>query len=270
MISVLIMTRNEELNLPGCLKSVEWSDDIHVLDSFSDDRTPDIATEAGAKVTRRSFDNWSAHQNWGLSNIPFKHPWVLYIDADERVSRQLADYLQVFEGDADCAAFEIRRRDFAWNGSWLRYSQISPYFIRLFKPDKIRYERLVNPVTIVEGKVGRVEGYLDHFPFSKGIRFWIQRHLGYAELEAQIRLNEMARGTRFSLKTALFGKSFAERRRHQKGLFYRMPLRPAIKWLYMFFWRRSFLDGKAGIVYTNLQAIYEYFIVLNTRELLKK
>ena len=266
MISVLILTKNEEQDLPECLKSVSWCDDIHVFDSFSTDQTVEIALNAGAKVTQRTFDNWSAHQNWGLENIQFKYNWVLYIDADERVSDELAAYLKSFIPDSRHVAFEIQRRDFAWNGRWLKYSQISPYFIRFFIPSRIRYERLVNPVTLVDGKVGRLPGYLNHYPFSKGFRFWFQRHLGYAELESKIRLDELAGGTKFSLKAALFDKSFSERRRHQKGLFYRMPGRPIIKWLYMFFWRRSFLDGIAGIVYTNLQAIYEYFIVLSSDE----
>src|SRR3546814_2296666 len=78
MISVLILTKNEEQDLPGCLDSVTWCDDIHVYDSYSDDRTVEIAERYRATVTQRKFDNWSAHQNWGLSNIPFKYPWVLY------------------------------------------------------------------------------------------------------------------------------------------------------------------------------------------------
>ena len=88
-ISVLILTKNEQQDLPGCLESVKWCDDIHVFDSYSEDDTVNIATAFGATVTQRVFTNWAEHQNWGLSNIKFKHPWVLYIDADERVSKGL-------------------------------------------------------------------------------------------------------------------------------------------------------------------------------------
>ena len=76
MISVLILTRNEEQDLPGCLDSVAWSDDVHVYDSMSEDRTVEIARSRGARVTQRPFDNWASHQNWGLANIAFRHPWV--------------------------------------------------------------------------------------------------------------------------------------------------------------------------------------------------
>jgi hypothetical protein len=89
-------------------------------------------------------------------------------------------------------------------------------------------------------------------------------------MEAMIRLDEMHQGKSFSVKKAMFGKDFTERRYHQKGLFYKMPGRPLIKWAYMIFGRRAFMDGGAGITYATLQAIYEYFIVLKTKELVKK
>ncbi|RYY53772.1 MAG: glycosyltransferase family 2 protein [Chitinophagaceae bacterium] len=269
MISVLILTKNEQQDLPGCLASVTgWCDDIHLYDSFSDDRTVEIANAAGAKVTQRKFDNWSAHQNWGLANIPFKYPWVLYIDADERVSESLKIELLKFNPDAEGhVAYELQRRDFAWNGRWLKHAQISPFYLRLFRPDKMRYERLVNPLSIPDGTTGRIGGYLDHYPFSKGMRYWLQRHLGYADMEAQMRLDDMSGNTSFSLWKALFSRDFTEKRFHQKGIFYKMPMRPAIKWVYMVIFRRAFLDGKAGVTYSTLQSIYEYFIVLKTREL---
>lgn len=270
MISILILTKNEEQDLPGCLSSVAWCDDIHVFDSFSTDKTVEIATNANAKVTQKQFDNWSAHQNWGLKNIPFKYPWVCYIDADERVSEQLKNTLISFKNlDQSIVAFEIQRRDFAWNGRWLKHAQISPFYLRLFRPDKMRYERLVNPVSIPEGNVGRIEGFLDHYPFSKGFKFWFQRHLGYADMEAKMRLEDIGKQTKFSLLKALTSNDFTEKRYHQKGIFYKLPGRPFIKWLYMVIIRRSFLDGSAGITYSTLQAIYEYFIILKTKELLK-
>lgn len=271
MISVLILTKNEEQDLPGCLASVTWCDDVHVFDSFSSDSTVSIAEQAGATITQRKFDNWSAHQNWGLKNISFKYEWVLYIDADERVSNELRDSLKAFEpGKTDAVALEIQRRDFAWNGTWLKHAQISPFYLRLFKPGKMRYERLVNPVSIPDGNVGRISGYLDHYPFSKGIKFWFQRHLGYADMEAATRLTDLKSGASFSLKKALFSKDFTEKRFHQKGLFYQLPGRPFIKWFYMVVVRRAFLDGGTGITYSTMQSIYEYFIILRTKELLRE
>lgn len=271
MISILILTKNEQQDLPGCLESVKWCDDIHVFDSYSDDKTVEIASQFGARVTQRKFDNWSAHQNWGLSNIPFKYSWVLYIDADERVSDGLRQTILTLNFvQSQVVAYEIQRRDFAWNGTWLKRAQISPFYLRLFRPDKMRYERLVNPVSIPDGPTGRLNVFLDHYPFSKGFRSWWQRHLAYADMEAAMRLEDMGKGVRFSLYKALFSKDFTEKRYHQKGIFYKMPGRPIIKWFYMVIWRRAFLDGGAGITYSTLQSVYEYFIVLRTKELLNK
>ena len=267
MISVIILTKNEEQDLQGCLDSVGWSDDIHVYDSLSTDRTVDIARAAGATITQREFDNWAAHQNWGLRNIPFRHPWVFYIDADERVTPGLRSALQEAVRDpGDNVAFRMQRRDF-FLGTWLRHVQASSLYIRLFRPAKVHYERLVNPVTVVDGPVGRICGYLDHFPFSKGMSHWLARHNSYSTLEAQqIELNRRVR-TGFSMRKALFEGDFNERRYHQKELFYRLPGRPLVKFLLLYIGKRGFMDGRAGFTYATLQAFYEYMIVLKAREL---
>ncbi|MDH4477129.1 MAG: glycosyltransferase family 2 protein [Verrucomicrobiaceae bacterium] len=270
MISILILTKNEQQDLPSCLASIAWSDDVHVYDSFSTDRTLEIAQAAGATVTQRAFDNWSAHQNWGLANIPFKHPWVLYIDADERVSEGLKNAaIQAAKVGATESAFRIQRRDFYLDGTWLKHAQISPYYLRLFRPTKMRYERLVNPVSIVDGPISDLQGYLDHYPFSKGIRFWLERHIKYAELEAKTILENQKKNHSFSFRKALTSNDFTEKRFHQKELFYRIPGRPLIKFFYMMLVRRAFLDGRAGFTYATLQSIYEYFIVLEQETLRK-
>ena len=93
MISVLILTRNEQLDLPGCLASVAWSDDVHVFDSHSTDATPDIARAAGAHLHQRVFDDYATHRNAALQ-LPFDHPWVLILDADERPTPSLSSEMQ--------------------------------------------------------------------------------------------------------------------------------------------------------------------------------
>jgi glycosyltransferase involved in cell wall biosynthesis len=269
-ISVLVLTKNEEKDLPGCLESViAWCDDIHVYDSFSTDATVEIARLLGAHVTSRHFDNWASHQNWGLANINFKHDWVLYIDADERVTADLAtEAIATIAAPHDHVAFEIRRRDF-YKDRWLRHVQASPYYVRLFKPAYVRYERVVNPVTVVNGKTGRLNGYLDHRPFSKGIAHWISRHNSYSSLEAEQFLINAAAAERFELSKALLARSFQVRRYHQKGLFSKLPFRPVVKFFLLYVLRGGFLDGRPGFSYALLQSIYEYLIVLKVEERLK-
>ena len=267
MISVLILTRNEENNLPYCLASVRWSDDIHVLDSMSTDGTSAIATAAGATLTQRPFDNWASHQNWALQNLPFKHPWVFYLDADELATPELqAGMLAAVQSPTDFVAYSVQRRDFL-HDTWLRHVQTSPFYLRLFRPEKMRYERLVNPVSIPDGPTGQVSGFLDHFPFSKGVGDWLSRHNTYSQLEAQQIVANRAGKAPFSLRGALFERDFHRRRYHQKELFYRLPARPLAKFLALYIAKRGFLDGRAGFTYATLQAIYEYMIVLKTREL---
>jgi glycosyltransferase involved in cell wall biosynthesis len=267
-VSILILTKNEEKDLPGCLQSILWSDDIHLYDSYSEDNTVSIAQQFGAKITQRSFDDWSTHQNWGLSNIPFKYEWVFYIDADERMSDSLVIAINQAANlpGQKFNAYRIQRRDF-FMSTWLKHVQTTPYYIRLFRPEKIRYERLVNPVTIVDGPVGQLSGYLDHYPFSKGISHWLKRHNSYSTFEAQqIYDNQRNSGT-FSFTEALFAKDFQARRYHQKELFYRLPARPLMKFFILYFLKQGFLDGKPGLTYAILQSIYEYMIILKVSEL---
>lgn len=266
-ISVLILTKNEQQDLPGCLASVSWSDDIHVYDSLSTDRTVEIAQQFGATVTPRAFDNWAAHQNWGLQHIAFKHDWVFYIDADERMTPELVKAVQAAAAQpGDHVAFRVQRRDF-FVGTWLKHVQASPFYMRLFRPGKMRYERLVNPISIADGPVGEVSGYLDHFPFSKGIGHWLERHNSYSRFEAEQIITNRRQQAAFSLLKAFTAKDFHERRFHQKECFYRLPLRPLIKFLLLYVGKLGFLDGLAGLRYAILQAIYEYMIVLKVDEL---
>ena len=274
-VSVLILTKNEQRDLPDCLESVAWSDDIHVYDSYSTDETVALSEHFGAKVWQREFGentlafggNESEHRNWGLENISFKYPWVFMLDADERMSPELVESVkQAVHSPGDSAAFRVLRRDFL-GGTWLRHVQASSLYVRLFRHEKLHYERLVNPVSIVDGQVGQVTGYLDHFPFSKGISHWIDKHNSYSTLEAQqIIANRNANST-FSLWKAFTTGDFQERRYHQKELFYRLPLRPLFKFLILYVGKLGFLDGRAGFTYAMLQSVYEYFIVLKTREL---
>lgn len=266
-VSILILTKNEEQDLPGCLKSVDWADDVHVYDSFSTDRTVEIAREAGATVTQRTFDNWSTHQNWGLRNINFRHKWVYYSDADERVTPELAERIRALTAtDTPFAAFRIRRRDFLGD-SWLKYSTPSPFNIRLFRPEKIRYERLTNPVSVVDGAIGDVNEHFNHYPFSKGFTHWFAKHNSYSSQEAQQIIINRRAGQSFSLVKAFFCRNSNERRFHQKELYYRLPLRPAFMFVLLYILRGGFLDGKAGLRFAILRSIYEYMIVLKTIEL---
>lgn len=263
-ISILILTKNEEINIEQCIQAVSWSDDIVVFDSFSDDRTVELAEKLGARVIQRKFDNWSAHQNWGVENIKFKHPWVYYTDADETCDDQLREELLALEEKGEgFSAFQVRRKDF-FMGRWLKRSQIYPTWItRVFRPDKIRYERLVNPVAVVDGETGLLEGHIIHYPFSHGVGHWFDRHNKYSDMEAQDLIGEVSEKFRF---TELFSRDAAIQRRALKTLAYRMPGRPLLMFCYLYFFRLGLLDGLPGFRYSIMRSMYEYMIDLKVAE----
>jgi glycosyltransferase involved in cell wall biosynthesis len=266
-ISVVILTKNEEQDLPGCLQSVVWSDDVHVFDSYSNDRTLEIAREYGVKVTQRKFDGYATQRNASLKEVTFANPWVLILDADERIPEACAIEMKDAVSNAgEVVAFRIQRRDFLWS-TWLKHAQISPYYLRLVRPDRVHYEREINEVLVPEGPVADLKEPFDHYPFSKGMTHWLDKHNVYSTMEAERCMEERGGNLKFSWKKALFSRDFSEKRFHQKGLFYRFPGRPLLKWLYMIVGRRAFLDGSAGITYATLQSIYEYFIVLKQKEM---
>ena len=237
-----------------------------MLDSYSTDATVAIAQAAGATVTQRSFDNYAAHRNFG-STLHFKYPWLLILDADERPTPELAVELQQRAADspADVAGYRLRRRDFLF-GTWLKHAQLSPYYIRLVRPERSRYTRAVNEVLEIDGRVGDLVHPLDHFPFAKGVAHWVHKHNGYSTLEAELIVAEAGLKNP-SLRTALTDPDFHTRRLHQKALFYKLPARPLIKWLYLVVVRGALLDGSAGLTYATLASFYEYLITVKTREL---
>jgi glycosyltransferase involved in cell wall biosynthesis len=267
MISILILTKNEERDLPAALDSVAWSDDIHVFDSHSTDNTIEIAKQAGAQVHQRPFDDYATHRNAALTTISFKHPWVFLLDSDERPTPELSREMQqlALAAPDELAGFKLRRRDFLFD-TWLKHAQISPYYIRLVRPERSRYTRAINEVLEVDGFVANLSYPLDHYPFSKGIAHWITKHNQYSTMEAEFIHNRQGI-QRPSLRTALRHPDFHTRRIHQKAIFYRLPGRPILKWLYMVFIRLAILDGAAGLTYATLQSFYEYLIVLKTKEL---
>lgn len=263
-ISVLILTKNEQQDLPGCLQSVSWSDDVHVLDSLSTDNTATIARQHGAHVSERAFDGYASQRNAGLS-LPFRHEWVLILDADERIPSALAEEMRQFIAATSptVVAGRMRRRDIWW-GTWLKHSQISPFYVRLVRRGRAHYEREINEVLVVDGPIADLQQPFDHYPFSKGLDHWLNKHNTYSRMEADLILAGSIQ--RPSWRTALLGRDFNERRVHQKAIFYKLPARPLIKLAYMLVWRRGLFDGVAGVRYALLQAIYEYMIVLKVKE----
>lgn len=269
-VSVLILTLNEEKNLARCLESVSWSDDVVVLDSYSTDQTLEIARRHGARVFQRKFDNWSAHQNWANENIDFKHKWVYYSDADEVVSPELAAELREIaddvpgDGAAAHVAYRVRYKNY-FLGKWIRFAGGYPIWVlRFFQPDKVRWERLVNPAPVVDGSVGFLRHHFLHYSFNKGFDAWFDKHNKYSMGEALETIRSLDEDKfRFS---SLLASDPPARRRALKELSFRLPMRPVARFLYLYLLKFGFIDGKAGFHYCVLVSIYEYMVVLKVQE----
>lgn len=270
-VSILILTLNEEKNLVHALRSVDWSDDICVLDSFSDDRTEEVARAGSARFFQRQFDNYSRQRNWAIENIEFKHEWIFVLDADEVVPPRLRDEIIATAVNAPDthAAYRVRFKNL-FMGHWIKHSSMYPTWVtRMLRRGRVRYEtRLVNAHPICDGEVGELRHHFLHYSFNKGFSDWFAKHNRYSGMEAQESLKELREG-RMAWRNLLH-RDPTMRRRELKKLSIRMPGRAVAKFLYMYFVRRGILDGRAGLNYCLLQSYYEYLIALKVVELIRR
>lgn len=268
-ISVLILTRDEEVNLPQCLASLKWTDDVVVLDSGSSDRTQEIARQEGVRVRYREFDGYAAQRNFGLEGIEYKYPWVLMVDADEVVPPELAGEMvgAVSRCSDRVCMFRMRRKDFLC-GKWLKHSSGYPtWFGRLVRLGRVRVERDINEEYHTDGEIGVLENHLHHYPFNKGMHAWLEKHNRYSTMEAEL---QMRTGSSQRKWRDLLSKDAVSRRKAQKALVYSLPGRPVIVFAAFYFLRGGFLEGQAGFMLSMLKAIYEYMIICKTRELKRR
>ena len=265
MISVLILTKNEQTNLPECLQSVSWSNDIVVFDSYSTDRTCEIAEAFGARVIQRTFDNYGA-QREAARQVDYRNQWVLALDADERPDEQLVDEMQRIASSSETKPiiYRMRRKDH-FMGRWIKRTTLYPsWFLRFYRPTHIRYKpRAVHEYPDYAGEAGMLNGHLLHYSFNKGLTEWLLKHVRYAELEASENLSNLQRTMSLKDLAQTISTDPIARRHALKQLSFRMPFRPALRFFYSYFVRFGFLDGYAGFQYCLMLAMYERMIVLN-------
>jgi glycosyltransferase involved in cell wall biosynthesis len=270
-ISVLILTLNEDVNLEACLSSVAWSDDIVVLDSFSTDRTLEIAKAAGARIFQRSFDNERNQRTFGLQEIAFKHRWVYMPDADEITPVELRDEMLSVVADPNQpeVAFRVRFKT-VFMGRWIRHSSLYPtWVVRLVRPEKISFERDINLSCSVKGRQGYLTAHFLHYTFNKGLAAWYEKHNKYSSFEARESVRSLHCG-RFDWRDLFAWHDEVRRRRALKEMSFRLPFRPLLRFLYMYLFRLGFLDGWPGYVYCRLLSTYESMIVLKIAEIRRR
>jgi glycosyltransferase involved in cell wall biosynthesis len=262
--SVLILTCNEERNLASCIQSVEWCDDIVVLDSGSSDATIDIAASLGARVVRHPFVNFAAQRNWALCHIQFCHSWVFHLDADERFTPELAAECRKVILEDGYSGFLVPSKMMLF-GKWLRHAAAYPvYQTRLLKVGELWFEQVGHGQREASAKrgVGVLHEPYVHDSFNAGFDRWFEKHNAYSRAEAEQSLTRNESG-----RAAPPLAANVARFRRLKDLSRRMPCRPLAVWLYFYVLKRGFLDGRAGFTYCALRAIYQYMIDLKAAEI---
>jgi len=267
--SILVLTLNEEANIASCLAGLAaFSDDIVVLDSYSIDRTVEIARSfAGVRVFQRAFDTEYMQRNYGLDQIPYKHPWLYVCDADETIPPDLAaEILQKINEPANAhVAYRLRYKNI-FMGKWLRHATSQSVWItRLMQPQRVKYEvRATNVHPIVNGTTGELKGRFIHYSFSSGLKRWFQKHNFYSSREADegVAVRRQGIGQWREMRR---GDSMT-RRRTMKNMAYFLKARALWRFLHSYILSAGWLDGTPGFHYCCMIAMYEYWIELKIRE----
>ena len=266
-VSVLIPTRNEEINLPSTLESLKWAEQVIVFDSYSEDGTPSIAARFGCDFFQREFDNFSDHKNWALDNLAFRHPWILILDADEKISpalereiREICSCIPRFD------AYYIARQTWM-DGVWLKYAGCYPdYNIRLLQKGRARYERrIVHEHMLVDGKIGFLDNPIVHID-KKGTHRYVERHNRYAEMEA-VEAHILLFKSKDTNLSDSKEKIYLKRRKLKAFSYKYLFFRPLFVFIYMYFVRCGFIMGRTGLKICALRMFYEYMIDLYLKEL---
>jgi glycosyltransferase involved in cell wall biosynthesis len=268
MLSVIILTLNEEANIPAALGSLRGLDaEIFVVDSGSTDRTVAIARAAGCHVVEHPFENYAVQRNWAFDRLPIAAPWTLCLDADERLTPELVDEFEAIlsKGDSPYDGYMLRKRTI-FMGRWIRHGgQYPAWHLRLFRSGHGRCEdRLYDQHFVVRGSVGRLANdYVDVITSDLGT--FVARHNRWAELEAReiLATSGGAAPPRATVTAQLTGTAIERRRFLRTRVYQRFPLfvRPFLFWFYGYFLRGGFLDGAEGLIFHTLQRFWFRFLI---------
>jgi glycosyltransferase involved in cell wall biosynthesis len=274
-VSVIVPIKNDAANLPRCLASVKWADEILVVDSASTDGSIAIAQQHGAKVVQFEFNGtWPKKKNWALENLQFRNEWVFVLDADEVLPLEAeTEFAQAIADGGNIAGYWINRR-FMFMGRWLRHAYYPNWNLRLFRHALGRYEKLTDAPTnsgdnevhehvFVNGHTAKLQVEIDHYAFPS-IDIFVEKHNRYSNWEARV-----AADTFLDSNSKKISSRTVDRRRKLKTLSRHLPFRPLLRFLYVYVWQKGFLDGAEGYYFARLHGFYEFLSVAKTRELQK-
>ncbi|MEK6647325.1 MAG: glycosyltransferase family 9 protein [Candidatus Firestonebacteria bacterium] len=230
-ISAVIITKNEEENILGCLKTISFADEIIVVDSESTDNTVEICKKFGCKVYEQEWLGYSKQKNLGITKSSGK--WILSVDADERITDELRNEIIDATNTSEYNGFYLPRRSF-FLGRWIKYSGLYPdYNLRLFKKDCGQFnEKLVHESVKVTGNIGKLKNPISHYIY-KDITEYIEKFNKYTSLAA-------------------------EEIKNKKFRWYHVIFNPKITFYKKYIFKKGFLDGISGLVICVISAFYTF------------
>jgi glycosyltransferase involved in cell wall biosynthesis len=256
-VSVVVLTFNEETNIRDCLLSCAWCDDVHVLDSGSNDRTVEIARAMGATVHVHPFSSFGDQRNWAIDNIPCKHPWHFHLGADERFTEALVEEMFTRLGATGAATTDdafLCPSKIVRHKQWLKWSGGYPsYQVRLFRQGRCRFVDLGHGLSEeCAGTIGTLVQPYTHYIFSHGLLEWFYKHNSYSTREANEAMQ--ARTAPRPGGRAPMNTSHAV---HGRALW---------RFLYNYLLRGGILDGAGGFQYCAMKSICDYWTELKIKE----
>lgn len=236
MISVVILTKNEEKNIVDCIESVSWCDEILVIDNHSTDRTADLAKRLKAKVITKDLDdNFSEMRNFGLEEAKFE--WIFFVDADERVTSTLKKEIEYkIVSHTDATGFRLPRRDMLWGKELIHGDAGTGRFVRLARKDSGKWKGKVHETWEIKGKVEDLSTPLIHYPHQTVDAFL--RDINYY--------------------TTLRAQELYEKKVSVSWL--QILLYPKVKFLYLYFFKRGFLDGIPGLMHAIFMSFHSFLV----------
>nr|WP_239559081.1 glycosyltransferase family 2 protein [Sporohalobacter salinus] len=228
----MVLTYNEENNITDCLDSIDWIEEIVVVDSYSEDRSVELARKYTSKVYQREFDDFASQRNFGLDQL--ESEWVLVVDADERVTPELKGEILEKLAYPQAEGYRVPRRNY-FLGKWIKYCGWYPdYTLRLFKTEDNSYSGLVHEGIEIDGRVIELDNDLIHYTY-RNLEHYLDKINHYTTLDAEKKYQAGVK----------------------KGLAY-ILFRPVVEFIKKFFLKKGFLLGRQGIILSILSAYYQF------------
>lgn len=266
-IAGVVLTLNEEHDLPRALSSLASCDELLVVDSGSTDRTLEISAQYGARVVQHIQTPpflISEQRNWALENADLKSDWVLFLDADEEISSQLFYEIRLcINSRRQVDAYELTPR-YWFLGKWLKLTQGYPnWHPRLVKLGHASFQGGVWESFSPGSRVQRIQHPYEHYAFSKGLDDWLERHLRYATWDAQETVNYLTSQSKDSLVT----KRWQRLRMLMSKLWF---LRPPLRFIQKYIFHLGILEGWQALLFSLMMSLYDLLVVIKVVEILRR